>query len=157
MIRNYKIQQEINSYARHFRIQHQRKINLKKQIDQQNENASPIVIYDGDKEAQAATQRQLKSALKANSSFKNKEDEVQPQATPQLRPVENYKEKEYAFKYRVIRIKSGDPPEEAGEIDLSKFQVVNLRGKAGKEGKGNQNQHPPIATILTPALFSNQP
>lgn len=115
------------------------------------------MIYDGDKEAQAATQRQLKSALKANSSFKNKEDEVQPQPTPHLRPVENYKEKEYAFKYRVVRIKSGDPPEEAGEIDLSKFQVVNLRGKAGKEGKGNQTQHQPLATILTPALFSNQP
>jgi len=57
----------------------------------------------------------------------------------------------------VIKIKSGDPPEEAGEPDLTKFQVVNLRSKLAKDAKGGQPQQLPLASVLTPALFSNQP
>ena len=49
MIRNYKMQQEINAYARHHRIQNQRRMALVKLQEQKKEAAlSPIVIFDGD-------------------------------------------------------------------------------------------------------------
>lgn len=35
MIRNYKIQQEVNAYARHYRIQNQRKIAMKQKLEQE--------------------------------------------------------------------------------------------------------------------------
>ena len=38
MIRNYKIQQEVNTYARYYRIQNQRKVNLRKQIEQEQQS-----------------------------------------------------------------------------------------------------------------------
>jgi len=54
MIRNYKIQQEINAFARHSRIQQQRKLEKKKEQDRlaalQEEHQTPIVIYDSDKD-----------------------------------------------------------------------------------------------------------
>lgn len=36
-------------------------------------------------------------------------------------------EKKYAFKYRVLKIRTNEPIDETGEIDLAKHQVVNLR------------------------------
>jgi len=40
---------------------------------------------------------------------------------------------------------------------LTKFQVVNLKSKLTKDAKGSQAQQLPLASVLTPALFSNQP
>ena len=44
----------MNAYARHFRIQNQRKIAMKKKLEQdqlaEEEMSSPIIIFDGDKE-----------------------------------------------------------------------------------------------------------
>jgi hypothetical protein len=56
MIRNYKIQQEVNTYARHCRIQNQRKLNIQKLLDEaaqkreEAEAGGPIVIFDEDAE-----------------------------------------------------------------------------------------------------------
>ena len=69
MIRNYKIQQEINAFARHSRIQQQRKLEKKKEQDRlaalQEEHQTPIVIYDSDKDHESkAREPVLRSSLK---------------------------------------------------------------------------------------------
>lgn len=63
MIRNYKIQQEVNAYHRHCRIQNQKKINIQKILDEraqkreEAEAGGPIVIFDEDEEPKKSSMK----------------------------------------------------------------------------------------------------
>ena len=98
----------MNAYARHFRIQNQRKIAMKKKLEQdqlaEEEMSSPIIIFDGDKEQKKSA---LRSSLKRSPTKKVEEPPK--------------KVKDYAMKYRVLKIRPGEQPDESAHIDLSRY------------------------------------
>ena len=102
-------------YQRHYRIQSHKKIENKRKLEkiaaQEDADDSPIVIFDGD-------EKDRPPALKSN--LKKSVQSIREILTPRI-------EKSYAFKYRVFKVKTRDPIEEAGEYDFSKHQVVNLQ------------------------------
>ena len=65
----------------------------------------------------------LKSSFK-QASQKTLRDLEPPPGTPKI------KEKSYAFKYMVLKVRCNEPIEEAGEYDFSRHHVINLLGQA---------------------------
>ena len=86
---------------------------LEKIAAKEDDDESPIVIFDGD-------ERDRPPALKSNLK-------KSVQSIREMMVMTPRKEKSYAFKYRVFKVKTRDPIEEAGEYDFSKHQVVNLQ------------------------------
>ena len=93
MIRNYKMQMEVNAYARYYRIQNMRKQKVKKELEESlKSNLKPIVIFDGDDYASGR-----KSSIKT-FGIKHKEQHE----------AKKVKEKPYAFKYQVLKVRCGE-------------------------------------------------
>lgn len=115
MIRNYNIQQEINSYARHYRIQNQKKLSEQNKSKQSNNN-NPVVLYDRDNE-----KLNLKSCFKATSSF-NKKKKVQ-------------KQKPYFMKYHVLKIRCDEVSEiwDNDSLDFRQYNLISLRKKVDSD------------------------
>ena len=85
---------------------------LEQELQALEEAESPIVIFDGDKEK--------KSVLRSSFKKSQKND---------IKYVPPKKVKEYAMKYRVLKIRAGEEPDETSLIDVTKYQAINLRSK----------------------------
>lgn len=110
MIRNYKIQQEVNAYARHSRIQAQKKALLRKE-QEDDDNMSPVVIFDGDTPKDSLRKSTIKSSMKKPSKLPESPQPVKP----------------YGFKFRVIKVRYSEPLDETTYLDISKSQCINLK------------------------------
>lgn len=91
----------------------------------QEEHQTPIVIYDSDKDNEhRVAEPKLRSSLKAYPTHKmNLEKEKLEQ---ELEDEKQKKEKKYAFKYRVLQIRTSEATDE-GDIALKHYAVINLR------------------------------
>ena len=124
MIRNYKLQQEINAYARHHRIQQQKKIEKKKEQDRLaaliEENQTPIVIYDSDKDNDESKYREpkLRSSMKMYPTHKMNLEKEKLEKELMSRKPQVEKEKKYACKFRVLKVRMNEDVVEEGDVNL---------------------------------------
>ena len=97
---------------------------LEEQKQEEEELGSPIIIFDGDKEMMAERKSILRSSIKKSSSLKPRKEVKKPEE-----PKPQKKEKEYAMKYRVLKVKTGDGIFEYAEFDWSKHNLISLKTK----------------------------
>lgn len=125
MIRNYKMQHEINSYARHYRIKQQMKFEYKKQLKENCADEQPIVIFDEDEEG---AKNQI--SLIQNSPIIPLESSLPP----------NLQEKQYEMKFRVLKVRINEYSNawDIADLDINKFYSINLKTQPGAQSsKGN--------------------
>lgn len=130
MIRNYKMQHEINSYARHYRIKQQLKIEYHKYLKENCADEQPIVIFDEDEEISrngGGTQNQ-------RSITQNSPIALQEVTKPALT-----QDKLYEMKYRVMKVRINEfcNAWDISDLDPNKFYSISLKSHpAAQSSKG---------------------